>query len=219
MKNGTIVTLALRKPLYVPEKPIRDVFFPIDSVVSIVTHMRDGNQIDVDTIAREGMSAFPLLMGASSSANDCSCQVRGRAVKIDAGIFRTSSSSDTGSRQLLDRYLQAYVNMLGQLASSQCTIRRRGCPIACISSNGFVRKSPTVRARSGADSPSFFLFVDDFKLVNDSFGHSIADKLLQALTTRFGGNEFAILLSGTERRTDADMLVRGSHAGFRNRSR
>lgn len=117
MKNGTIVTLALREQIYSPEKPIRDVFFPIDSVLSIVTHMRDGNQIEVGTIGREGMSAFPLLMGASSSANDCYCQVRGRAVKIDAGIFRTLSSSDTGFRQLLDRYLQAYVNMLGQLAA------------------------------------------------------------------------------------------------------
>ena len=67
----------------------------------------------------------------------------------------------------------------------------------------------------------FFLDVDDFKLVNDSFGHSIADKLLQALATRLasclrsgdllarlGGDEFAILLIGTERRTDADTLVK-----------
>jgi CRP-like cAMP-binding protein len=117
MKNGTIVTLGVREQVYLPEKPIRDVFFPIDSVLSIVTRMKDGNQIEVGTIGREGMSAFPLLMGASSTANDCYCQVRGQAITITAGIFRTLSSSDVGFRQLLDRYLQAYVNMLGQLAA------------------------------------------------------------------------------------------------------
>ncbi|GAC1443137.1 MAG: Crp/Fnr family transcriptional regulator [Vulcanimicrobiaceae bacterium] len=115
--EGTLVHLALREQIYEPEKTIRDVFFPLDAVLSIVTRMRDGNQIEVGTIGREGMSAFPLLLGASSTANDCYCQVRGSAIKISATLFRELSTSNAPFRQLLDRYLQAYVNMLGQLAA------------------------------------------------------------------------------------------------------
>jgi CRP-like cAMP-binding protein len=63
------------------------------------------------------MSAFPLLMGASSTANVCYCQVRGSAVRIPADVFRELAENDHAFRQLLDRYLQAYVNMLGQLAA------------------------------------------------------------------------------------------------------
>jgi len=117
VKHGEVIELALRQQVYEPEQPIREVYFPFDCVLSVVTRMKDGHQIEIGTIGREGMSAFPLLLGASSTANDCYCQVRGVAVTITAKLFRELSSASPGFRQLLDRYLQAYVNMLGQLAA------------------------------------------------------------------------------------------------------
>ena len=56
-------------------------------------------------------------MGAASTANVCYCQVRGSAIKIPADVFRELTASDPAFCQLLDRYFQAYVNMLGQLAA------------------------------------------------------------------------------------------------------
>lgn len=117
LQRGEFVDLALRQGIYESEEEIRDVYFPLDSVLSIVALMRDGSQIEVGTIGREGMSAFPLLMGAKMTANLCYCQVRGGAIKIPADIFHELTANDRGFRQLLDRYLQAYVNMLGQLAA------------------------------------------------------------------------------------------------------
>jgi len=117
LNHGELVSLSLRQQIYVPEQPIREVYFPLGCVLSIVTRMEAGNQIEVGTIGREGMSAFPLLMGASTTANDCYCQVRGPAVRIGTPLFREVSSTSRVFRQLLDRYLQAYVNMLGQLAA------------------------------------------------------------------------------------------------------
>jgi CRP-like cAMP-binding protein len=115
--HGKLVHLPLRRQIYESEEPIHDVYFPLDSVLSVVARMRDGSQIEVGTIGREGMSAFPLLMGASSTANVCYCQVRGGAIKIPAELFRELAATDHAFRQHLDRYLQAYVNMLGQLAA------------------------------------------------------------------------------------------------------
>lgn len=116
-ERGVFVDLPLRERIYESEEPINEVYFPLDSVLSVVARMRDGSQIEVGTIGREGMSAFPLLMGASSTANVCYCQVRGSAIKIPADLFRELTATDAAFRQLLDRYLQAYVNMLGQLAA------------------------------------------------------------------------------------------------------
>jgi CRP-like cAMP-binding protein len=116
LKRGELLNLEIRQRIYEPEKTILEVYFPLNAVLSIVTHMEDGNQIEIGTIGREGMSAFPLLMGASATANDCYCQVPGRVIKISVKLFR-DLSLDTSFRQLLDRYLQAYVNMLGQLAA------------------------------------------------------------------------------------------------------
>jgi CRP-like cAMP-binding protein len=117
IEKGELVHLAVQERIYEPEKTIRLVYFPLDSVLSIVSVMKDGNQIEIGTIGREGVSAFPLLMGASSTANDCYCQVPGTAVQIEAKVFRLLSTTNAGFRQLLYRYLQAYVNMLGQLAA------------------------------------------------------------------------------------------------------
>lgn len=115
--DGMLAEVALRDEIYQSEQTIRDVYFPLDSVLSIVARMRDGSEIEVGTIGREGMSALPLLLGASSTANFSYCQVRGRAIKISSELFRELAADDAGFRQLLDRYLQAYVNMLGQLAA------------------------------------------------------------------------------------------------------
>lgn len=117
LNRGVLVQLALREQIYDAEEAINDVYFPLDCVLSVVARMMDGSEIEVGTIGREGMSAFPLLMGASSTANVCYCQVRGRAIKIPADMFRELAANDLAFRQVLDRYLQAYVNMLGQLAA------------------------------------------------------------------------------------------------------
>jgi hypothetical protein len=82
-----------------------------------VAQMRDGTAIEVGTIGREGVSAIPLLMGATSTANANYCQVPGRAVRIPVDAFRELVRTTPPFRQLLDRYRQAYVNMLGQLAA------------------------------------------------------------------------------------------------------
>src|SRR5579872_7345577 len=117
LNEGELNELVLQEKIYEPEEPIRRVYFPLTSVLSVVTRMQDGNQIEIGTIGREGMSAFPLLLGASSTANDCYCQVHGRAVSISVELFRELTSASSKFRRLLDRYLQAYVNMLGQLAA------------------------------------------------------------------------------------------------------
>jgi len=117
LERGVLLQLALRQQVYESEQTIDEVYFPLDSVLSVVARMQDGSQIEIGTIGREGMSAFPLLMGASSTANVCYCQVRGSAIKIPATVFRELTLADPAFRQLLDRYLQAYVNMLGQLAA------------------------------------------------------------------------------------------------------
>src|SRR5205085_3268130 len=78
-------------------------------------------------------------------------------------------------------------------------------------------------ARSGRREASIavlFLDIDDFKMVNDTRGHSAGDRLLTIVAerllscvrpgdtvARFGGDEFAILLEDSDR--DAAVRVAG----------
>jgi CRP-like cAMP-binding protein len=114
--RGKLVHLKVREPIYQPHERIDHVFFPIDCVISVVTRMKDGHQIEIGTIGREGVSAIPLLLGAKISLNESYCQVPGNAIKLDAKSFAALTANRTFQR-LLDRYVQAYVNMLGQLAA------------------------------------------------------------------------------------------------------
>ena len=118
LTTAKLVALKTSEQIYEAGRPIRDVYFPIDAVLSVVTQMRDGGSIEVGTVGREGVSAIPLLLGATTSANESYCQVPGRAVVISSDDFRRLlDGADEQFRSVLDRFLQAYVNMLGQLAA------------------------------------------------------------------------------------------------------
>jgi CRP-like cAMP-binding protein len=118
IETGRLVVLKTPQPIYEAGSPIREVYFPIDAVLSVVAQMRDGGAIEVGTVGREGVSAIPLLLGATTSANESYCQVPGRAFVISSDRFRRLLSvGDEQFRHVLDRFLQAYVNMLGQLAA------------------------------------------------------------------------------------------------------
>ena len=116
LAEGVVLDLPLRYQIYHADETIDDAYFPIDSVLSVVTRMKDGHAIEVGTVGREGTSAIPLLLGATTSANESYCQVRGRTIRISAELFQNLRANKS-FRVLLDRYVQAYVNMLGQLAA------------------------------------------------------------------------------------------------------
>jgi diguanylate cyclase (GGDEF)-like protein len=75
----------------------------------------------------------------------------------------------------------------------------------------------------GADSrlvAVLFLDLDDFKIINDTFGHDAGDRALQTISTRLrstlresdtaarlGGDEFAVLLEGVAHETDVSEIV------------
>jgi CRP-like cAMP-binding protein len=118
LEVGKLIDLTTPQQIYEAGREIREVYFPIDAVLSVVTQMRDGGSIEVGTVGREGVSAIPLLLGATTSANESYCQVPGRAVVISSDHFRRLLSAESNQlRSVLDRFLQAYVNMLGQLAA------------------------------------------------------------------------------------------------------
>lgn len=74
-------------------------------------------------------------------------------------------------------------------------------------------------SREGKSSALFFIDLDNFKLVNDNFGHQIGDNLLISLgkiiqkqlrssdrLIRLGGDEFAVILDGVGRR-EAEIIA------------
>ena len=75
--------------------------------------------------------------------------------------------------------------------------------------------------REGKELALLFMDLDDFKSINDTYGHGVGDQLLQTLATRleallrkedtiarFGGDEFLILLESYESREGVEEVVK-----------
>jgi len=83
-----------------------------------------------------------------------------------------------------------------------------------------VHHALTLAQRERSSIAVMFLDLDNFKNINDSFGHDAGDRLLQAVArrivkttrssdtvARLGGDEFAILVEGIATRTEAQRLA------------
>lgn len=110
-----LIQMPTRYGIYRADETIREVYFPIDCVLSVVTRMKDGGAIEVGTVGREGTSGIPLLMDGTTTSNDSYCQVPGQAIKMPVDHFHHLRTTNKQFSALLNRYLQAYVNFLGQL--------------------------------------------------------------------------------------------------------
>jgi CRP-like cAMP-binding protein len=117
LQGGEVIDLKVRQSVYQPEMRINEAYFPLGAILSVVARMKDGAMIEIGTIGREGTSALPLVMGSETSANESFCQVPGKAWKMPAATFRRLLTTSQLFRELVNRYVQAYVNMVGQLAA------------------------------------------------------------------------------------------------------
>ncbi len=116
-KGGKVVRFELGQTVYEAERRINDVYFPLDAILSVVTVMRDGAIVEIGSIGREGMSGIPLIMGSASTPNRSVCQMAGDAWKMSAPAFRTLLTENARFRDMMHRYLQAYVNMVSQFSA------------------------------------------------------------------------------------------------------
>ncbi len=81
------VMLASGEVLYHPGEPISHVYFPTDTLVSLLT-MAEGHQaIEVGMVGREGMLGIPLALGESDSPVQAVVQGAGMALRMTSAQF------------------------------------------------------------------------------------------------------------------------------------
>jgi CRP-like cAMP-binding protein len=117
LADGKVRRFELRETVYKAQETIKFAYFPLDCVLSVVTLMQDGAMIEVGTIGHEGTTGIPLIMGSDTTSNEAFCQVHGDAWEMTAPTFGELIEASRLFRDLVNRYLQAYVNMLGQFTA------------------------------------------------------------------------------------------------------
>ena len=79
------VTLGVRKMLEKPNQKIEDVYFPETGFASVVAVQRNGKEVEVGLIGREGMTGLPVVLGNHRSPHATYIQAPGKGHSIPAG--------------------------------------------------------------------------------------------------------------------------------------
>jgi len=109
LKSGLeAVNLTFGEILYEPGEVIRNVYFPSDSLVSLLTLVDDHSALEVGMVGREGMVGMALTMGSPLSPVRALVQGAGTAQRMSATRFRREFKRSP----LLQRGLYTYLNAL-----------------------------------------------------------------------------------------------------------
>lgn len=110
------VSLAFGEVLY-EAKPIRDVYFPVDCLVSLLAPLKDHLAVEVGVVGSEGMVGVSLALGASTSTVEAICQGSGTALRMEAAAFRRELPQNVALRTGIHRYIHMLMGQFTQTAA------------------------------------------------------------------------------------------------------
>jgi CRP-like cAMP-binding protein len=102
------VTLGLRKVLKKPNKKIEAVYFPETGFASVVAVQRNGKQVEIGLIGREGMTGLPIVLGNHRSPHATYIQAPGMGKCIHASELRQAIQASVSLREFLLKFVQAF---------------------------------------------------------------------------------------------------------------
>ncbi len=116
--QASIVPLKTRQILYKQGAPIRDVYFPVGGVCSIVKVMEDGAMAEIASIGNEGMLGSSVYSGDDTSLGETVVQIGGGdALKLPAEAFMREMDRREAFFDCVMRYSHALSAQVTQTAA------------------------------------------------------------------------------------------------------
>ena len=111
------VTLNFGEVLYEPKARIRHVYFPGDSLVSLLTLVEGHMALEIGMVGREGMLGIPLALGIAHSPVRALVQGAGTALRMTSAHFRQENEKHGALHKQLNRYVHARILQITQTAA------------------------------------------------------------------------------------------------------
>ncbi len=111
------VSLTFGEILYEPEKPIRHVYFPNDSLVSLLTLVNGHLALEVGMVGHEGMVGTPIPLGIDVSSVRALVQGSGTAMRMTSARFRKEFRDCPPLQRALYRYIHVLMAQVTQTAA------------------------------------------------------------------------------------------------------
>jgi len=117
VERSELIAIKSKEILFQPEQELEYAHFPEDCVISLVTVMKDGDQVEAMTIGNDGFSGIPVFHEVETSKHKGCGQISGTALRIAAKDFQNLARELPSLRRLLHRYSEFVFETAAQSAA------------------------------------------------------------------------------------------------------
>lgn len=110
------VELPLGKVLYESGDTLRHVYFPTDSIISLLYVMENGASAEISVVGNEGLVGVALFMGGESTPSRAIVQSGGYAYRLQGQRLKDEFNRHGELLVLMLRYTQALITQMAQTA-------------------------------------------------------------------------------------------------------
>jgi CRP-like cAMP-binding protein len=114
----TEVILSFGATIYEPGNTIRHVYFPNNSIISLLSRVTDHSTLEVGMVGNEGMAGLSVFMGVDKASTRGIVQGEGSAMRMKAAALRKLTVNPSALRTLLHSYTHSLFTQISQ--SSAC---------------------------------------------------------------------------------------------------
>ena len=111
-----LVDLALGQVLHESGGALRHVFYPTDSIVSLLYVMQSGASAEISVVGNEGIIGVALFMGGETTPSRALVQSAGQAFRLLAQDLKDEFNRHGELMVLMLRYTQALITQMAQTA-------------------------------------------------------------------------------------------------------
>jgi CRP-like cAMP-binding protein len=111
-----LVPLKLGEVLYESGGQLKHIYFPTDSIVSLLYVMQDGASAEIAVVGNEGILGISLFMGGETTPSRAVVQSEGHGYRLPAQNLKREFNRSGPMMHLLLRYTQALITQMSQTA-------------------------------------------------------------------------------------------------------
>ena len=108
------VDLALGDVVYTMGNELEHVYFPEDSVVSLLSTLENGATTEVGLVGREGMLGLTVFLGGALTPERAIVQLAGTALRLKASVLREELRVGSPLQLMLLRYTRSFLALMSQ---------------------------------------------------------------------------------------------------------
>jgi CRP-like cAMP-binding protein len=114
--NLQLVPMTLGQVLHESGDLQQHVYFPIDSIISLLYVLKDGGSAEISVVGNEGVVGVVVFMGGESTPSRAIVQSAGHAYRMSGQTLKELFQSDATTQQLMLRYMQSLFTQMAQTA-------------------------------------------------------------------------------------------------------